>query len=114
MLSPFFVLASRSPSRQAAFRRAALSPWTGVANIGGGSRTTMNEVLAKISSLAGPVDVVRLPSQRGDVRHTAADTSVARQGFGFRPQVGLDEGLARMVAAARETYPATAPLEARP
>ena len=78
-----------------AMRQAALSPWTGVANIGGGSRITMNEVIDKVDALAGQVEVVRLPSQRGDVRHTAADTSVARAGFGYRPAVDIDEGLAR-------------------
>jgi nucleoside-diphosphate-sugar epimerase len=83
-----------------AMRRAALSPWTGVANIGGGSRTTMNEVIETVSELARPVDVVRLQSQRGDVRHTAADTSVARNAFGYAPSVGLAEGLARMIDAA--------------
>ncbi|HET8603395.1 MAG TPA: NAD-dependent epimerase/dehydratase family protein [Marmoricola sp.] len=87
-----------------AMRQAALSPWTGVANIGGGSRITMNEVVAKVGTLAGHVDVVRLPSQRGDVRHTAADISVARAGFGYAPRVSIDEGLARMVEAARDDY----------
>jgi len=78
-------------------RLAALSPWTGVANIGGGSRTTMNQVIDTVSALARPVDVVRLPVQRGDVRHTAADTSIARDAFGYVPSVGLEEGLAQMV-----------------
>ena len=80
-----------------AMRQAALSPWTGVANIGGGSRTTMNQVIDTVSALARPVDVVRLPVQRGDVRHTAADTSVARDAFGYVPSVGLEQGLAQMV-----------------
>jgi nucleoside-diphosphate-sugar epimerase len=96
-----------------AMRQAALSPWTGVANIGGGSRITMNQVIEKVDSLAGPVEVVRLPSQRGDVRHTAADTSVARAGFGYRPAVDIDEGLARMVEAAQDTYGASRAAEAR-
>jgi nucleoside-diphosphate-sugar epimerase len=80
-----------------AMRQAALSPWTGVANIGGGSRTTMNQVIDTVSALARPVDVVRLPVQRGDVRHTAADTSVAHDSFGYVPSVGLEQGLAQMV-----------------
>lgn len=96
-----------------AMRQAALSPWTGVANIGGGSRITMNQVIEKVDSLAGPVEVVRLPSQRGDVRHTAADTSVARAGFGYRPTVDIDEGLARMVEAAQDTYGAPRAAEVR-
>ena len=83
-----------------AVRLSALSPWTGVANIGGGSRTTMNRVIDLVSGLARSVDVVRLPVQRGDVRHTAADTTVAREAFGYAPTVPLEEGLARMVTAA--------------
>jgi nucleoside-diphosphate-sugar epimerase len=87
-----------------AMRAAALAPWTGVANIGGGSRTTMNQVIATVGALARPVDVVRLPVQRGDVRHTAADTSVARAAFGYQPSVTLDEGLRRMVESAEATF----------
>ena len=83
-----------------AVRLAALSPWAGVANIGGGARTTMNRVISLVSELVRPVDVMNLPAQRGDVRHTAADTTVARQAFGYSPAVTLEEGLARMVEAA--------------
>jgi nucleoside-diphosphate-sugar epimerase len=32
--------------------------------------------------------------QRGDMRHTYADTTAARADLGFEPRVGLDEGLA--------------------
>ncbi|HSV40498.1 MAG TPA: NAD-dependent epimerase/dehydratase family protein [Nocardioidaceae bacterium] len=88
----------------AAFRSAALTPWTGVANIGGGSRTTMNEIVSTVSELARPVDVMRLPVQRGDVRHTAADTTVAREAFGYQPTVTLREGLAKMVESALTTF----------
>jgi nucleoside-diphosphate-sugar epimerase len=87
-----------------AMRAAALAPWTGVANIGGGSRTTMNQVIATVGALARPVDVVRLPVQRGDVRHTAADTSVAREAFGYEPSVSLEEGLRRMVDSAEAVF----------
>jgi nucleoside-diphosphate-sugar epimerase len=84
-----------------AMRSAARSTFTGVANIGGGSRTSMNEVLRLVSELAGPPVVVRRPVQRGDVRDTAADTTTAFEGFGYEPRVGLREGLARMVGAER-------------
>lgn len=97
-----------------AMREAALSPWTGVANIGGGSRTTMNQVIQAVSEIAGPMDVVRLPAQRGDVRHTAADTTRAREGFGYSPQVSLREGLERMVAAQRDFVTAEPGLEVAP
>jgi nucleoside-diphosphate-sugar epimerase len=87
-----------------AFHLAASSPWTGVANIGGGSRTSMNEVISIVEELAGPIDVVRLPVQRGDVRHTAADTTVARRELGFAPRTTLAQGLAEMVSAERQIH----------
>jgi nucleoside-diphosphate-sugar epimerase len=84
-----------------AMRAAALSEFTGVANIGGGSRTSMNEVLEIVSALAGVPDIRRLPTMRGDVRDTAADTQTAFAGFGYVPQVQLRRGLALMVEAER-------------
>ncbi|MEY9964982.1 nucleoside-diphosphate-sugar epimerase [Streptacidiphilus sp. MAP12-16] len=90
-----------------AMRQAALGPWTGVANVGGGQRVTMNQVIAEVSELAAPVRVLGTPVQDGDVRHTAADISLARQAFGYRPSVGISEGLAAMVLAEREERWAT-------
>jgi UDP-glucose 4-epimerase len=67
-----------------------------VYNIGGGSRVTVNEALGVIERLVGrPLDVQRLETQLGDVRHTAADTTLAREELGYAPKVGLAEGLAR-------------------
>jgi nucleoside-diphosphate-sugar epimerase len=34
-----------------------------------------------------------LPGQKGDMRHTFADTTRARTALGFSPRVGLEEGL---------------------
>jgi nucleoside-diphosphate-sugar epimerase len=78
----------------------AACAWTGVANIGGGSRTSMAEVIRMVEPLVGrAVETVRLPVQPGDVRDTAADTALAREAFGYAPAVPLAEGLARMVNA---------------
>ncbi len=66
----------------------------GVYNVGGGSRVTMNHVLELIGRVTGrPVTVQREPDQKGDMRHTYADTSRARQELGFVPRVTLQEGL---------------------
>jgi len=79
---------------------AAQSDWEGVANIGGGSQTSMLEVIHMVESLIGrPVETVHLPTQAGDVRDTAADTSVARHAFGYVPTTPLAEGLAQMIKA---------------
>ncbi|MGH9313721.1 MAG: NAD-dependent epimerase/dehydratase family protein [Vicinamibacterales bacterium] len=66
----------------------------GVYNIGGGSRVSMNDVLALIERVAGRrLDVRREPPQKGDMRDTYADTSRARADLGFAPSVTLEEGL---------------------
>ncbi len=70
----------------------------GVYNIGGGTRTTMNEVIDLIGEIIGrEPKVKRLEVQKGDVKHTAADTSSAQKDFGFAPEVGIREGLTRQV-----------------
>ena len=63
-------------------------------NIGGGSRVTVNEVLAIVQRLVGrPVQVRREPVQKGDMRDTFADTTLARTDLGFVPTVSLEQGL---------------------
>jgi nucleoside-diphosphate-sugar epimerase len=65
-----------------------------VFNIGGGSRVSMNQVIEKMESILGKsLKVERGPRQKGDVKHTGADTSRAREGFGYSPKVSLEEGL---------------------
>ena len=80
---------------------AAGSSWCGVANVGGGSTVSMSRVLDIVRGLCGSLDVRHEPTARGDVRHTAADTSVAAKNFGYRPLTPVAEGLAGMVAAER-------------
>jgi nucleoside-diphosphate-sugar epimerase len=85
-----------------AMRDAARSPWCGVANVGGGSRTSLNEVLEIVGELCGELRLVRRPRAVGDVRDTAADISTAAAAFGYRPRTSLRDGLAAMVAAERQ------------
>jgi UDP-glucose 4-epimerase len=65
-----------------------------VYNIGGGSRVTLNHVLELIRTVTGKaVAVQREPEQKGDMRHTYADTSAARRDLDFSPRVTLENGL---------------------
>ena len=65
-----------------------------VYNIGGGSRVTLNHVLELIRKVTGKaVAVRREPEQKGDMRHTYADTSAARRDLDFNPRVTLENGL---------------------
>ena len=63
-------------------------------NIGGGSRVSVNHVLDIIGRVTGkPLDIRREPVQKGDMRDTYADTSLARADIGFAPKVTLEEGI---------------------
>jgi nucleoside-diphosphate-sugar epimerase len=63
-------------------------------NVGGGSRVSMNHVIKLIEEVAGhPVKVRREDTQKGDMRDTYADTSLARKDLGFEPKVALKEGI---------------------
>jgi nucleoside-diphosphate-sugar epimerase len=74
---------------------AADGPPGRVFNVGGGSRVTVNQVVATIEDLVGrPARIDRQECQAGDVRHTWADTSAARAELGFVPKVSLRDGLA--------------------
>jgi nucleoside-diphosphate-sugar epimerase len=65
-----------------------------VYNIGGGSRVSVNEVLDIIGRVAGRRPLITVDSaQKGDMRHTYADTSLARRDLEFAPTVSLEEGL---------------------
>ena len=66
-----------------------------VYNIGGGSRVSVNQVLAMVERVVGkPVVLDRQAAQKGDMRDTYADTSRARADIGFAPRYTLEQGLA--------------------
>jgi nucleoside-diphosphate-sugar epimerase len=70
----------------------------GVFNVGGGARVELLDLLRLIEQLAGREARLRFVApQRGDVRHTGADTTAARERFGYQPRVSLEEGLARQI-----------------
>jgi nucleoside-diphosphate-sugar epimerase len=80
-----------------AMRDCAGSAWSGTANIGGGSRASLNDAISIVEDAAGPVRVERSPAQPGDARDTGADISRAREGFAYSPAWGLAEGLRSMI-----------------
>jgi nucleoside-diphosphate-sugar epimerase len=66
-----------------------------VYNIGGGSRVSLNHVLELIGRVAGRQPIIaREDAQKGDMRHTYADTELARTDLAFRPSFDLERGLA--------------------
>jgi nucleoside-diphosphate-sugar epimerase len=79
---------------------AALQALPGeVYNVGGGEAVSVWEVLRKLEVLTGCRALVRREAARaGDQRYTSADTSKIYRHLGWRPRIGLDEGLARQLA----------------
>jgi len=69
-----------------------------VMNIGCGTRITVNELAKKICVIGGyDTEIVHTEPRPGDVRHSLADISRARNLLGYAPQVGIDEGLSKTV-----------------
>lgn len=66
-----------------------------VINFARGQQTTLNQLLEILKGITGRTDVQaehREP-RVGDVRHSVADVSRAREMLGYLPQVSLEEGL---------------------
>jgi len=74
-----------------------------VVNIGCGGRYTLNTLLDMLDSLVDKeVGREYKEPRAGDVRHSEADISRARQLLGYHPEVGFKEGLRYTVAWYRE------------
>ncbi len=66
-----------------------------VINVANANRITLNQLLLEIQDLTGKtgLEVEYQETRTGDVRHSLADISRARNFLGFEPRVGLREGL---------------------
>jgi UDP-glucose 4-epimerase len=80
-----FVLAAESPSAAG-----------GVFNVGSGSGTSLNDLVAALRLVTGEDFAVEyLPGRAVDVPRSVLDVQRARDIFGWRPRTPLTEGLAR-------------------
>ncbi len=70
-----------------------------VINIANGERITLNQLLQELKDLTGrsEMEADYRDSRIGDVRHSLADISRARQILGYEPLVGLRDGLRRTI-----------------
>ena len=87
--------------------------WTGRAepgtvetvNLGGGARVRLDRLIALIAGALGrEAQIERHPDQPGDVRLTDADLAHAGAVLGFRPKVGIEEGIRKFVAWYEEIH----------
>lgn len=88
------LLASEAPAEKVAGK---------VFNIGCGEQFTLNETYQLLAKLTGFRERPNYgPPRPGDVMASMADTSAAREAFGYVPSVKYEEGLAETVAWYRE------------
>jgi nucleoside-diphosphate-sugar epimerase len=61
-----------------------------------GERISLNRMLADLSEIAGrPLEPSYVESRPGDIKHSLADISAARERLGYEVRVGFREGLRR-------------------
>jgi nucleoside-diphosphate-sugar epimerase len=72
-----------------------------VFNVASGRAVSVNALLAQMVGLIGVDARARhVPARPGDIRHSVADITAAREDFGYQVLVGLEEGLQRTITAA--------------
>jgi nucleoside-diphosphate-sugar epimerase len=69
-----------------------------VFNIACGRRISINELVATLNQLLGTdLEPLYAPPRPGEVKHSLADITAARQQLGYEPHIDFAEGLARTV-----------------
>lgn len=78
-----------------AFRLAGSSDITGTAfNIGSGEETSILELAELFRSAAETdLEIVHEGARPGDIQRSVADISRAKEGLGFEPKIGIEEGI---------------------
>lgn len=76
-----------------------------VYNIGNSHPVTLMAYIEALEKALGiTADKNMMPMQPGDVLETSADTTALFNAIGFKPQTGVEEGIARFVTWYREFY----------
>jgi len=84
--------------------RSASAPWR-IYNIGNSARVQLMDYIQALEKALGRKATLELlPMQDGDVPATQADVSALESDFGYRPQVGVEEGIKQFVKWYRSYY----------
>ena len=90
---------------QANLRAALAEELSGAFNIASGTRITINRLAELVAAAIGRTPVVQHAAPRpGDVRHSLADISAARDAFGYVPKVDLEDGLREYMEWSRRVF----------
>jgi dTDP-L-rhamnose 4-epimerase len=75
-------------------------------NIGSGEPVTINQIANELAEALGTRAFAEITGKyrAGDIRHCFADISAATQLLGYRPQVGLKQGIEELVAWLKEQH----------
>ena len=69
-------------------------------NVGCGGQTTINDLVETLNEKLGTdIDPIHDEPRAGDVRHSTADISKARDQLGYDPSVGFERGIEQTIAA---------------
>jgi UDP-glucose 4-epimerase len=72
-------------------------------NIGGGSRISVNDLLKLIENKTGhKLNIKYAQNQKGDVEHTYADVSAAKDIIGYIPEINIEAGIGKHVEFLRD------------
>ena len=78
---------------------AAESSVTGTFNIAGGKRISLNELATIVINLLGKeLDIIYEDPRPGDIKHSLADVSKAKDGFGHETRFDIKDGLKETIA----------------
>ena len=76
-----------------------------VVNIACGEKITVNGIMDMINEIVGKdVKPNYVPARAGDVKHSLADITAARELIGFEPVVPFREGLEKAIVWYRENW----------
>ena len=90
---------------------ASLDAYPGIYNVGGGTRTTVNEMLETVRRVTGvDVEVRYGPAAAGDVQSTWSDSRRAARELEYKPRIGLENGIAAQAEWAWRESPVAEPV----
>lgn len=79
---------------------------SGIYNLGSGVATTLNELVRTLAHLFDPkLKPVYAEAKLGDIRHSCADISLARQRLGYRASLDIKNGLAKLASTSKIPIP---------
>jgi UDP-glucose 4-epimerase len=88
--------------------RAGVTDRVGTAfNVGTGTAHSINDLAGTVRAVVGDVEVVNTGARDGDIEHSCADISRAREQLGYQPRVQLRSGLERLVTRQAAPEPVT-------